>query len=388
MTATHTGSIVPRTERRVFAFLLAALLVETLFFIALSPLLPIYARELHLGRVGAGVLSASYSVGYGVAAVPAAKIVGRLGQRAVSIGGLALVAVACAGFALGRDTVLLDAARAITGAGAAAVWAGSIPWLVSLGSDSDRGRLIGLAFSAASVGAFAGPAVGALATLTGPRTTFLGLAVLILALAAAGGWASKDRAPLPVAGSARAMRSALQAPGARLGLAMVALPSLGFGVAGVLLPLRLHALGVSTAMIALAYLAASLLEAIGNAFVGRWYDRRGGAHVLRATLLASATCVAILALPLPAAVLLVTLALSFPVIGSVWVPSLAQLAASVERIGAPPGVALSLFNISWAVCQIAGAVGGAQLSQLGAAVPFLVLFGLCGLGARVAARLR
>jgi MFS family permease len=191
MTATHTGSIVPRTERRVFAFLLAALLVETLFFIALSPLLPIYARELHLGRVGAGVLSASYSVGYGVAAVPAAKIVGRLGQRAVSIGGLALVAVACAGFALGRDTVLLDAARAITGAGAAAVWAGSIPWLVSLGSDSDRGRLIGLAFSAASVGAFAGPAVGALATLTGPRTTFLGLAVLILALAAAGAAAGR-----------------------------------------------------------------------------------------------------------------------------------------------------------------------------------------------------
>ena len=55
----------------MFAYLLAALLVETLFFVVLSPLLPVYARELHLGRTGAGLMSACYAIGYGLAAVPA-----------------------------------------------------------------------------------------------------------------------------------------------------------------------------------------------------------------------------------------------------------------------------------------------------------------------------
>src|SRR5260370_15849250 len=77
MTATRIGSVVPRREQRVFGYLLAALLVETLFFVVLSPLLPLYARQLHLTPVGAGVLSASYAIGYGLAAVPAGAPVRR-----------------------------------------------------------------------------------------------------------------------------------------------------------------------------------------------------------------------------------------------------------------------------------------------------------------------
>src|ERR1700689_5516905 len=91
MTATRIGSVVPPGRQRVFAYLLAALLVETLFFGLLSPLLPLNARELHLGRVSAGVMSASFSVGYGVAAVPAGAIVASLGQRTGSLGGVTAV---------------------------------------------------------------------------------------------------------------------------------------------------------------------------------------------------------------------------------------------------------------------------------------------------------
>ena len=50
-------------------------------------------------------------------------------------------------------------------------------------------------------------------------------------------------------------------------------------------------------------------------------------------------------------------------------------------------MALGLFNITWAICQITGAVGGAQLSRYGEAVPFLVLVLLYAFGTRVAARL-
>jgi hypothetical protein len=126
---------------------------------------------------------------------------------------------------------------------------------------------------------------------------------------------------------------------------------------------------------------------IVNPLVGRWFDRSGGALVLRATLGGSAACVFALALPLPASVLLGVLVGSFPVLGANWVPSLAQLSASVEREGGASGVALGLFNISWAVSQVAGAVGGAELSRLGAAVPFLLLVALFLVGARAASAL-
>jgi DHA1 family multidrug resistance protein-like MFS transporter len=387
MTATRIGSVVPRREQRVVAYLLGALLVETLFFVVLSPLLPVYARQLHLSRLAAGVMSASYSIGYGLAAVPAGAIVGRLGQRRTSIGGLALVGLSCATFAVARDTIALDAARTITGAGAAAVWAGSIPWLVSLGGEGDRGHLIGLAFSAASAGACVGPAVGALATVIGPRDAFLCLSVLIFGLVVAGTLASSGHEPPRAVLAKRSLRMALRAPGASQALAIVALPSLGFGVAGVLLPLRLRGLGVAEVVIAADFLAASVLEVIANPLVGRWFDRSGGARVLQATLIGSAACVIAIALPLPATVLLIALTLSFPVLGSVWVPSLAQLAASVEGGATHPGVALGLFNITWAICQVTGAVVGAQLSRFGQGVPFLVLALLYALGTRAAASL-
>jgi hypothetical protein len=109
--------------------------------------------------------------------------------------------------------------------------------------------------------------------------------------------------------------------------------------------------------------------------------------VLRATLGGSAACAAALALPLPASALLTVLVVSFPVFGASWVPALAQLSASVEREGGATGVALGLFNISWAVSQVVGAVGGAELSHLGAAVPFLGLVVLFGAGVRAASTL-
>jgi MFS family permease len=386
MATTTSTRIVPRVERAQFAFLLAALLVEMIFFIVLGPLLPHYASTLHLSKLGAGVLSASYSIGCGVAAIPAGAIVARVGPRSVTIAGLAVVGLACAGFAVGNGVVMLDAARIVQGVGAAAVWAGAIGWLMTLGDEADRGRLIGLGFSAAGVGACLGPAFGALATLSGPRPVFLVLAALILGLAV-GGVLIALRCPPPQRVAAeRGMSAALGSAATRRALAMVALPSVGFGVAGVLLPLRLHSLGVTGTAIAGGYFAASLLETLMNPLVGRWYDRRGGRVVLRATLLGSLLCVLVLASPLPDVALLAALVVTWPVLGSTWVPALAELTAAVQRAGGEAGLALGLFNLDWAVSQTIGAVAGAQLARALEAAPFVVLAGLYAAGALTASR--
>jgi predicted MFS family arabinose efflux permease len=392
--AVPRAPLIPRAQRRVFVYLLAALFVETLFFVVLSPLLPVYARELHLSRTAAGLMSASYSIGYGLAAIPAGAAVGVAGARRVSLGGLALVGVSCAAFGAARVPGLLDLARALTGAGAACVWAGSIPWLESLAGGHDRGRVIGIAFAAASAGSCAGPAVGALATVTGPRPVFLALSVVIGLLVVWGTVVSVgNEPPLPTRSDAGArqalssMRDGLRAPQAGVALAMVALPTLGIGACGVLLPLRLRGLGVAELAIAVAYLTAAVLEVGANPLVGRWFDRRGGAVVLRWALLLCAACVTVLALPLPAAALLAALVLAYLVFNCCWVPALAQLSTTLERGGAAPGVALGLFNVSWAIFQVVGSIGGAELSRVGVAVPFLLLAVLFLTGARATSRL-
>lgn len=368
-------------RRTELVFLILALMVEMVFFIVLGPLLPHYASELDLTKLGAGLLSASYSIGCGVAAVPAGMLAAYLGPRPVAIGGLILVGLACAGFALGTTALALDAARTVQGVGAAGLWAGAIGWLLELGGESQRGRLIGLAFSAAGVGACLGPAVGALAALVGPRPLFLTLAGLILALGAAGFWVARRSPAVAASRAPLLLGPALASPATRRSLAIVALPSLGFGAAGVLVPLRLNSLGAAVGAIAAAYIVASVLESALSPVVGHWYDKRGGPLVLRATLSASVVCMVFLALGPGKLLLLVALAVTWPVVGSVWVPALAELSASVERVGAESGLALGLFNLCWAVSQSVGAIAGAQLARAAEAAPYVILAALYALGA-------
>jgi predicted MFS family arabinose efflux permease len=124
-----------------------------------------------------------------------------------------------------------------------------------------------------------------------------------------------------------------------------------------------------------------------NPLVGRWFDRRGGAVVLRWAMLLCAACVTVLALPLPAAALLAALVLAYLVFNCCWAPALAQLSTTLERGGAAPGVALGLFNVSWAIFQVVGSIGGAELSRVGVAVPFLLLSVLFVAGACATSRL-
>lgn len=377
-------------RRPALAFLLAALLVETVFFVVLGPLLPHYASALHLSKLGAGVLNAAYAAGCGVAALPAGLLARRIGVAPVTIAGLVLVGGACGAFAIVSGAAALDAARVVQGVGGAAVWAGSIAWLMAIGGDAERGRLIGFAFAAGGIGSCVGPALGALAQDVGTRSVFLALAGAIILLAGCGAaiagrpsGARRAAADKTTAG----VRAALSSRATWRALALVSLPSAGYGVAGVLVPLQLHALGASAAAIAAVYVLASLLEAVVSPLVGGLYDGRGAVLVLRATLLGSTACAVAFALQPPLWGLLATVALSWPVIGAVWVPALAELTAAAERIGAGSGLALGLFNLCWAVSQSLAGIGGAQLARGWEAAPFVLLACVYGSAALAARRL-
>src|SRR5579862_3730861 len=101
--------------RRLLFLSSAIVFFDTLFFTALTPLLPHYAHALDLGKTGAGVLAAAYPVGTLVGAIPSGIVAARLGVKPTVLGGLICVATCTILFGIGNAAWELDTARFVQG---------------------------------------------------------------------------------------------------------------------------------------------------------------------------------------------------------------------------------------------------------------------------------
>ena len=117
--------------RRLLFLTGSIIFVDTLFFAALTPLLPHYARELGLGKGGAGVLAAAYPAGALVGAIPSGIVAARAGVKPTVLVGMTVVAATTAIFGLATTAWELDLARFCQGVASAFSWTGSLAWLVA-----------------------------------------------------------------------------------------------------------------------------------------------------------------------------------------------------------------------------------------------------------------
>ena len=168
--------------RRLVVLASSLVLVDTLLYAALTPLLPHYAQELGLSKSGAGVLAAAYAVGALVGGIPSGVAASWLGVKRTMLFGLGLMIVTTALFGFARSIWLLDAARFLQGFASSCSWTAGLAWLVADAPAGSRGRLIGSAMGAAIFGALFGPVIGAAAALAGRAAIFSALAVLALVL--------------------------------------------------------------------------------------------------------------------------------------------------------------------------------------------------------------
>jgi MFS family permease len=362
--------------RRVLLLTGAIVLVDTMFFTALTPLLAHYVKELELGKAGAGVLQAMYPAGALVAGIPSGIAATRLGVKRTVLIGLSLLAVTTAAFGLADSTWTLDLARFLQGVSSAFTWTGALAWLVAASPPGRRGQLIGSAFGAAIAGALFGPVLGAIASFTGSAPAFGTVALLAVVLAAVAA-ATPSAAPAR-AQPLRTLLSALRARPILIGLWLCVVPSLLFGTLSVLAPLRLSHLGWGAAAIGATYLVSAALEAGWAPILGRLSDRYGRLAPLRAALTGSAV-VAFL-LPWPGnpwllAALVVAAGFAF---GSFWTPAMSMVTEAAEERGLDYGYAFALVNIAWAPGQAGGsAIGGAVASATTDAVSYVALALLC-----------
>lgn len=362
--------------RRLFLLVAAVVLVDTMFYAAIAPLLPHYVDELGLSKRAAGLLTASYAAGTLVGSIPGGWLAARAGVKSTLMAGLGLLGVTSGGFGLGHHIVLLDSARFVQGVGGACTWAAGLAWLVSSAPRERRGELIGSALGAAIVGVLLGPALGGLATVAGPEPVFGGVAVAAAALLA---WT----ASMPAGAPERPPRiaelwEALRRRPVAAAFWLFALPALFAGVLEVLVPLRMNALGATGVAVGAAFFAAAGVEATLSPIVGRISDRRGRVVPLRAGL--AGAIAASLLLPLPGRAILVAafLVLATAALGSFWAPAMAMISDVSEHAGLDQGLAFALANLAWAGGHVVGGSGGAALAAATAdAVPYGAIALLC-----------
>ena len=97
--------------RRVLYLVGAIVFVDTMFFAALTPLLPQYAAEFGIGKTGWGLLQAAYPAGALVGAIPSGMVAARAGVKPTVIVGLCCIALTSTAFGF-ADSVWQLASRA------------------------------------------------------------------------------------------------------------------------------------------------------------------------------------------------------------------------------------------------------------------------------------
>ena len=363
--------------RRLLLLTGAIVFVDTLFFSALTPLLPHYVDDLSLSKAGAGALQAMFPAGALVAAIPGGMAAARLGVKRTVLIGLSLLALTTVTFGLADSVWMLDLARFLQGISSAFSWTGALAWLVAAAPAGERGQLIGSAFGAAIGGALFGPVLGAVASFTGTGPAFGAVAVLALVLAGI-----VLATPAPVPDRPQPIRKLLDAllsnRTIQTGVWLCLLPALCFGTLSVLPPLRLSALGWGATAVGATYLVSAAFEAAWAPVLGRISDRYGRLRPLLGALAASAVVALLLPLPhhaLPLAILVVCAGSAF---ASFWTPAMALVTDAAETSGLEYGYAFALVNLAWAPGQAGGsAIGGALAAATSDAVPYYILAALC-----------
>ena len=363
--------------RRLLVLVGAIVLVDTMFFAALTPLLPHYVDELGLGKAGAGVLQAMYPAGALVAGIPSGMAAARFGVKPTVLIGLSLLALTTAAFGLADSVWTLDLARFLQGVSSAFSWTGALAWLVAAAPAGRRGRLIGSAFGAAIAGALFGPVVGAVASYTGTGPAFgtvAALAVVLAVVAAATPAAAPERVQ-PLRALVEALRRNRKI---QTGVWLCLVPALLFGTLSVLAPLRLSDLGWGAAAVGATYLVSAGLEAAWAPVLGRLSDERGRLPPLRAALATSAVVALLLPWPANAWLLGLLVVCAGMAFGSFWTPAMSMVTDAAEESGLEYGYAFALVNLAWAPGQAGGAaIGGALASATTDAVPYVCLAVVC-----------
>jgi MFS family permease len=167
---------VKRNRSRVplppgFATIWTAVAIDLIGFGLVFPILPIYAKRFHVSSTAATGLVAAFSAASFIFSPIWGRLSDRVGRKPVLLLSLAGTAVGSLLTGLAGGILLLYIGRIIDGVSGASVSVAQAA-ASDMAAPDQRARLFGLLGAAFGIGFVAGPALGALSALGGPRLPF------------------------------------------------------------------------------------------------------------------------------------------------------------------------------------------------------------------------
>ncbi|SEG99825.1 Predicted arabinose efflux permease, MFS family [Nonomuraea solani] len=190
-------------------------------------LLPLMAGELDVPEGRVGFLVTAYAVASFLSAIPVTALLRGVARRRVLIGVLAGFAVLNGVTALSSSYALTFGVRVLAGVMGGVMWAMLVGYAARMVPPERRGRAIAIVSAGVTVALCAGiPAGAALASASGWRAVFVGLAVVAVVLIGWVRWQVPDF-PGEAAGERVPLRRVVVLPGVRILLGMTALVLVG-----------------------------------------------------------------------------------------------------------------------------------------------------------------
>jgi MFS transporter, DHA1 family, tetracycline resistance protein len=355
-----------------FGAIWMAVAIDLIGFGIVLPILPIYARRFHTTPFQATMLVAAFSAASFVFSPLWGRVSDRFGRRPVLLVSLAGTALGSLLTGLAGGLALLLVGRVVDGASGASVSVAQAA-AADLSGPAERPRLFGLLGAAFGVGFVAGPAIGALAALSGPRLPFFvaaGLAASNTVVAwrrlpetrpadtttpRASGTSPWRTEPGLVAMLAVSFSAMLAFSGFEATFALFGQQRLGFGIAS--------AAGVFTAV-------GAVIVAVQGALVQPVVTRLGGVATLLLGLAANAGGLALLSTShswAAAAPALIALTVGQGLVQTTMATVLVSGAAPSTR-----GQILGAQQSAGSLARVAGpAIGGALLGSRASGNPYL-----------------
>jgi MFS family permease len=267
--------------RRPFWLSSGVIFLDEVLYVALFPLLPIYAMQLGLSKAETGLLVAAYPMLMLVSSLPAGILADRVGSRRLLLAGSVLLVLASLGFGYAEETWQLWAARGLQGLTSGLTSVAGMALIATIATPDRRATIIGLATSLMGLSALAGPALG------GYAVPALGAPIAFLLPAAFGallflailwpGW-SETRHPAR-ASIGRDLAALLRSSPVRGSVVCILACGLVGGAVQTLIPLRLGAAGYTTSELGSVFVVAALIGLAGTPLAGRLGDRCGVGRV-------------------------------------------------------------------------------------------------------------
>jgi multidrug resistance protein len=357
------------------------ILIDSLGYGVVVPVLPLYARQLGVSDFKLGLLFATYAIALLAGAIPAGMLSDRFGRKPFVLFGMFAMSGAFVFYAFAKSYPALVTARVLDGLTAAATWSAGLALIGDRFEEGTLGVKFGYALTAMAVGAVGGPVVGGiLSDRVGYRAPFLFIAMLCLIGGVSALFLSEKRdRPRFKTRPGEMLRPILGNRVILLACAATAVTTVGLGMIEPLLPLRLSSVfKMSRTGIGLLFGVNLVFYGLASPLVGKYSDRVGRKAPMLIGLITTALLFPFLSVTRNLAlmyVLIAFLGVTIAMFGTPSVPLITDALPAVDLGGQSSlyGTAFGLMNLSWSLGYAVGPLlGGAIVTISGLPAALIV----------------